>query len=82
MRNNTHVQIIGIGHTYQGSLVNVESEIPQAYFGFSQNLIEDNVFLGSDTRLIEISGPVMNIQSNVMINNGYLSPMEVTNNTA
>ena len=60
-QNNTHIQLAGVGITYKGSLLQMRSNIPEVYFGFSQNLVEDNVFYGEGTRLIEISGPVMNI---------------------
>jgi len=81
LRNNKHIQIVGIGHTYRGSLVNVECEIPQAFFSFSQNLVEDNLFLGKDTRLIEIHGPIMNVERNVLMNNGFLGERSNTNHT-
>ena len=46
LRNNTHIQILGLDHTFTGSLIKVDSENPEARFGFSQNLVQDNVFLG------------------------------------
>ena len=35
MKNNTHIQIVGTGSTYVGSLIDMESDIPEAFFGFS-----------------------------------------------
>ena len=59
--------------TNRGSLINVKSTEPQSRFIFRNNLVENNVFLGENTRLIEVDGPLMTISDNILRYNGYLS---------
>lgn len=70
--NNGHIQILGIGHTYTGSLINVVSDIPEAFFGFSRNRLQHNWFVGEETRLVNIDGPLMSVEANELENNGWL----------
>ena len=55
--------------------------MPQAIFGFAKNTVEENVFLGDNTRLVEVSGAIMNITQNVVRFNGFLNVDQHVNHT-
>ena len=64
---------------YKGSLIEFESYSMNVELLFLTNHVENNKFIGSSTSLVAISGGIMKIYANTLLNNGYLSERSFSN---
>lgn len=73
---NRHYQAQVEGNTYTASLIVIDSDISSSKFTFKGNTVMYNSFIGEETALISVNGPIMRISNNAFTYNGKISPSE------